>query len=108
MATAGDLFPWHNMLNSERQDVSPTWRVWDRVVADWANRSSVDPPEGYSDTLRTREKRRWNYLDLYMSSYLDYLVADYENWIKQVDEVLEAQDRDYVSIRVLKRPLPLE
>jgi hypothetical protein len=95
--TAGDLCPRYDILNSKREVFSPTWRGWGQVMAEWANRFlGVYPPEEYGETAKAGIKRRWYYLDFYMSEGLDYHpVADYENWVKQLHKVLEAKDRDY-------------
>jgi len=76
------------LIGTDGLDHTPSWRQWGSILADWANHHWVDRPAGLGQTDWTRAARPWEYLDFYNHEYLSYLIADYDLWLKNLNEVL--------------------
>ena len=89
---AGDELTGFAIYNSEKQEVAATWRAWGDLVAQWANAHWFLRPVGFGNTKGTQMPRKWDYLDFYMKTYFDYLVSDYDNFLKSFAAVIRRKD----------------
>jgi hypothetical protein len=88
-----DLLSAYALRSEEGKDLSPTWRHWGYLLADWANKHWVERPG---------PAQPWQHNDFYSGTDLKYLIADYDIWLRKVTDVLSSRpapsDYDYTWI----------
>ncbi|WP_143043099.1 hypothetical protein [Myxococcus virescens] len=72
------------ILTSEPVAITHSYRSWGHTLADWANSRNIPRPSGARDA----ERLQWEYIDFYMTDYLEPLLEDGTRWLSTVCEVL--------------------
>ena len=89
--TGGDLLSVADIYDAQGFAVSFSWRQWGEIVSTWANGHWYQRPAGLGEVAFAREARPWCYTDFYLSSYLDYVIADYSQWIAALHKIVESK-----------------
>jgi hypothetical protein len=89
----GDFLNLCVILDAAGREVPFTWRYWGEVLAEWANRDWFLRPSGLGEVEAYRAARPWMYLDFYMSTHVEGVVANYTKWASAIDEILTHKTR---------------
>lgn len=92
---AGDELNNVFVLDRHGKELGVTWRAWGDVVASWANAQWFARPIGFGNVAHQRRDRRWEYLDFYMTTYFDYLIADYGVVLDALRQTIARKDQLY-------------